>query len=130
MTPAQAHREGTRLGTVIIFTSRMEELARFYHEGLGLGPYESSPNHLGQQLGPIYFGFDQVERDPRGTDARVTLWFTVDDLQETFERLVSMGAEVGFPPTPKPWGAVLASVYDPDGNLLGLAQRPAQEVGA
>lgn len=130
MVPGQVHEEGTRLETVIILTSRMEQLARFYHEGLGLGPYESSPSHLGQQLGQIYFGFDQLERDPSGTDARVTLWFTVDDLQETFDRLVSIGAKVGFPPTLKPWGAVLASVYDPDGNLLGLAQRHPQEVGA
>jgi hypothetical protein len=30
-----------------------------------------------------------------------------------------------YPPTRKPWGALLASLYDPDGNMVGLAQRQA-----
>jgi hypothetical protein len=48
----------TELTTAIVFTQRMEELARFYAEGLGIGPYQSSPRHLGCQVGAVYFGFD------------------------------------------------------------------------
>jgi predicted enzyme related to lactoylglutathione lyase len=119
---------GTSLDTAIIFTTKMQDLAEFYREGLGLGQYQSSPNHLGQTVGRVYFGFDQVEASEQGSRKAVTLWFTVDDLQATFDRLVRLGARVGYPPTTKPWGAVLACVYDLDGNLLGLAQRQeAQE---
>ena len=114
---------GTSLGTAIIFTARMEELAHFYEEGLEIGPFERSPSHMGCQLGAVYFGFDQVEGAEGNTKGGVTLWFTVDDLQATFERLVAMGARVKSPPAEKPWGARLAAVYDPDGNLLGLSQR-------
>jgi predicted enzyme related to lactoylglutathione lyase len=53
----------------------------------------------------------------------VTLWFTVDDIQATFDRLVALGARVRYPPSQKPWGGYLACVYDPDGNMLGLSQR-------
>ena len=114
---------GTRLETVILFTEHLEEMASFYREALHLGPFEASPQHLGQQLGPVYLGFDKVEGVGKASEAGVTLWFTVDDLQVTFERVVAMGARIKSPPTQKPWGAELASVYDPDGNLLGLAQK-------
>ena len=114
---------GTWLETAIIFTERMEELAAFYQEALQLGSFELSPAHMGQQVGPTYLGFDQVDKVEGGPRIGVTLWFTVDDLQATFDRLVAMGAGVRYPPTQKPWGAFLASVHDPDGNVLGLAQR-------
>jgi predicted enzyme related to lactoylglutathione lyase len=123
MNEEQRTDAGTSLDTVIVFTERVEELADFYRQALQLGPFQSSPSHLGQQVGAVYFGFDQVEKLEADPDPVVTLWFTVDDLQSTFDRLVAMGAGVRYPPTPKPWGAVLAAVYDPDGNLLGLAQR-------
>ena len=118
-----AAEQGTWLETVIIFTEKMEELAAFYQEALELGPYERSPRHLGCRVGPVYFGFDQVEESQPAANAGATLWFTVDDIHDTFDRLVKMGATVRYPPTEKPWGALLAAVYDPDGNMLGISQR-------
>ena len=115
--------EGSRLETVIIFTHKMEDLAAFYQEALDIGPFERAPGHMGCQLGPVYFGFDQVEVCGERSGSGVTVWFTVDDIVATFDRLVDMGVEVRYPPTEKPWGALLASVFDPDGNVLGLSQR-------
>lgn len=116
-------QQGTSLDTVIVCTDRMEEMASFYQKALDLGPYQPSPQHLGQSIGPVYFGFDQVEQCAGTPPSRVSVWFAVDDLQATFERVVALGAEVKYPPTDKPWGARLAAVLDPDGNTLGLSQR-------
>lgn len=116
-------QQGTCLETVIIFTERMEELAVFYQEALEIGPYERSPDHMGCRVGPVYFGFDQFKDAESSPGSGATLWFTVDDIEDTFNRLVKMGARVRYPPTEKPWGALLAAVYDPDGNMLGLSQR-------
>jgi uncharacterized glyoxalase superfamily protein PhnB len=118
--------QGTALETVIIFTGRMEELAAFYQQALELGPWQQSPGHLGQQIGPVYFGFDRVDSTADGSASGATLWFTVDDIQATFDGVVALGVEVRYPPTQKPWGALLAAVYDPDGNMLGLSQRQLQ----
>lgn len=76
-------------------------------------------------MGNIYLGFDQVDANQQDAHQSTgpTLWFTVDDLQATFDRVVALVAEVIYPPTRKPWGAVLPCGYDPAGNLLGLAQR-------
>jgi predicted enzyme related to lactoylglutathione lyase len=117
-------QQGTALETAIVFTQQMEQLARFYAEALGIGPFEASPGHIGCRVGPVYLGFDQVDEAHRPeSGSGVTLWFTVDDIEATFARLVDMGARVRYAPTRKPWGALLASVHDPDGNILGLSQR-------
>jgi predicted enzyme related to lactoylglutathione lyase len=114
---------GTALETMIIFTTDMEALAAFYQEGLELGSYQRSPQHMGQQVGPVYLGFDEVESLEGNARANVSLWFTVENLQATYDRLVGLGASVRYPPVRKPWGGYLACVYDPDGNMLGLSQR-------
>jgi catechol 2,3-dioxygenase-like lactoylglutathione lyase family enzyme len=125
MIMADEHRVArpAALETIIIHTERIEPLARFYREGLALPPFEVGDRHIGQQLGDIYFGFDQTDLWPGTAPSAVTLWFTVDDLQAAFERFVRLGAEVRYPPTRTPWGGHLAAVYDPDGNIVGLAQR-------
>ncbi len=111
------------LDTVIIYTNQMEKLAKFYEEALQIGPYEELPGHKGKKVGSVYFGFDQVGDASGISPSRVTLWFTVDDINAAFDKLVSLGAKVRSSPTKKPWGAVIASVYDPDGNIVGLAHR-------
>ncbi|MDX1614625.1 MAG: VOC family protein [Candidatus Promineifilaceae bacterium] len=110
------------LHTVILFTTRMAELAEFYRQGLELGQPQSSPGHLGFLLDNVYLGFDQVDEQPaRG--GGTTLWFAVADLDVTFQRFVSLGADVRYAPVQKPWGATLASLVDPDGNIFGLVQQ-------
>lgn len=111
------------IDTVMIFSTRMKELAEFYQQGFELDPpVPHSDNHLGFQIGSIYLGIDQVE-DSWQTPGELSFWFRVDDLELTFARLVEIGARVRYPPTRKPWGDLLASLYDLDGNLLGLSQR-------
>ena len=122
MAEGPIHSTGAQLETVIIFTPHMDELACFYQQAFDLGEYDNSPGHLGQQVGPVYLGFDEVtEMTTSSTNA--TLWFTVDDIQSTYDRLIELGAQDRYAPTRKPGGAVLAAVYDPDGNLVGLSQR-------
>ena len=121
MSEHQTKDQGTALETVIIFTTNMENLAQFYQAAFDLGEYNLSPGHIGMQVGPVYLGFDQVDEKMGG--GGITLWFTVDDIQVTYDRLVSMGAKVRYPPSEKPWGGFLAAVYDPDENIIGLSQR-------
>ncbi|MFQ5596036.1 MAG: VOC family protein, partial [Anaerolineae bacterium] len=112
------------LHTVIIQTTRLRKLADFYGQGLELGePAATGDDHLGFNLPGVYLGFDLVEEPASDYPGAISLWFEVDDLEATFERFQALGAAVKYPPARKPWGAVLAAVYDPDGNVVGLAQR-------
>jgi predicted enzyme related to lactoylglutathione lyase len=111
------------LQTVIMQTGQIAKMAEFYGGGLQLGEASATgQDHLGFVLPNLYFGFDQVEdaSDPCGV---ISLWFEVEDIEATFTRFEELGAKVSYPPTKKPWGAVLAALYDPDGNWFGLSQR-------
>ena len=110
------------LHTAIIQTGRLAEMAAFYRQGLALGEPVEEADHLGFPLPNAYFGFDLVAEPPSPTGV-VSLWFEVDDLQATFDKFVALGAQVKYPPTRKPWGARLAALYDPDGNVFGLTGR-------
>ena len=120
----KGNRTKSTLDTVIIGTTRMRELAEFYKLGLELQePKPQGDNHLGFQLPEIYLGFDKMNENRFTHPGAISLWFKVDNIEETFERLKALGAEVKYPPTKKPWGDVLAALFDPDGNIIGLAQR-------
>ena len=111
------------LQTVILQTGQMQAMAEFYAHGLELGEATATGgDHLGYPLPNLYFGFDEVSDVPKSSGV-VSLWFEVDDIQATFTRFEEFGAQVSYPPTEKPWGAVLAALYDPDGNLFGISQR-------
>ena len=110
------------LQTVIIQTSQMTEMADFYGHGLELGePAETGGDHLGFPLPNLYFGFDLVDAAPQPSGV-VSIWFEVGDIEATFNRFEELGARVKYPPSKKPWGAVLAALYDLDGNVFGLSQ--------
>lgn len=112
----------TSISTVILFTNNMIRLNQFYQQGLDLGEITyKKRNHIGYQLENHYFGFDEVNERIEPTTS-VTIWFKVLDIHDTFDRLVTMGAREKMTPTRKPWGAVIAAVYDLDGNVLGLEQ--------
>lgn len=111
------------LQTVIIQTGQMEAMAAFYAQGFEFGEAAATGgDHLGYPLPNLYFGFDQVDEVPQPSGV-ISLWFEVDDIEATFKRFEKSGARISYPPTEKPWGAVLAALYDPDGNLFGISQR-------
>ena len=60
-----------------------------------------------------------AKRKPSATD-RFSYWVYVDDVDDTFEMLTSMGAPPEAAPRTEPWGERVASVRDPDGNVVHL----------
>jgi catechol 2,3-dioxygenase-like lactoylglutathione lyase family enzyme len=51
--------------------------------------------------------------------------FRTDDLDGTFEKLRTAGAEIVQEPTDQPWGTRDFAVRDPSGNLVRIDQPPA-----
>ena len=51
--------------------------------------------------------------------------FHTDDLDSTFEKLQSAGAEIVQEPTEQFWGTRDCAVRDPSGNLIRIDQPPA-----
>jgi predicted enzyme related to lactoylglutathione lyase len=111
------------IDTVIIQTPCLQKLAEFYRRGLMLPDARyASDDHTGFQVQGTYLGFDRIMRAPTSTPGPVSLWFKVDEIHTTFERFRQLGGKVIYPPTKTSWGDVLAAIFDPDGNVIGLSQ--------
>jgi catechol 2,3-dioxygenase-like lactoylglutathione lyase family enzyme len=111
---------------VIVHTTGagVPQMRRFYAQILGLPT-------LSDRVGFINFewkGFrltlhlhDRV-RGPSTEPDRVLLNFAVDDLVAWHERLSIAGTPCRRLPSPEPWGGLVATYSDPDGNLVQLIQ--------
>ena len=118
------------LTTVSFFAEDITAARRWYTELLGTEPYfvreaegatvyaEFRIGDYQHELGIIHSRFAAHARP--GTPGGAVIYWHVDDVQASFERLVSMGATVHEKPVERGPGFVTASVVDPFGNILGI----------
>ncbi|MQA11313.1 MAG: VOC family protein [Pseudonocardiaceae bacterium] len=118
------------LTTVNFFADDVPAAVAWYTELLGVEPYfvnpvEGPPAYVEFRIGDYQHEFGILDRRfaPHGKSDQaggvVTYWH-VDDIQASFERLVSLGATLHEKPIERGPGFVTASVVDPFGNVLGL----------
>jgi predicted enzyme related to lactoylglutathione lyase len=118
------------LTTVSYFADDVPAARAWYTELLGIEPYFARPiegppayvefrigDHQ-HELGIVDSRFATHGRSDQAGGA-VVYWH-VDDVRTSFERLVSMGATVHDEPVGRGPGFVTASVVDPFGNILGV----------
>jgi predicted enzyme related to lactoylglutathione lyase len=105
---------------------RVDALAAFYREVLRLPARTSRPGFQSFEWGDFRLtitGHDAV----RGTTAepfRVMVNFAVTDIQQAYRRLQAAGVPFVRPPEREDWGGIVATLQDPDGNLVQLFQLP------
>lgn len=111
-----------RLDAVLFASPHPEALAAFYQHGFGLEPpTRQGPDHLGFALSNTYLGFDRVAETATVSKGSVSIWFKVADIEASFSGLVRLGAKVKQAPTKDASpGELLALLFDPDGNMIGL----------
>jgi predicted enzyme related to lactoylglutathione lyase len=109
----------TKIEAVFIQASKLSDLAEFYRTGLDLpDPKPVDNDQVGFQLGEVYFA---VERVPQVKQApgRTTVWFRVEDVRKSYDRLLTLGAEIDSPPQ-EVGTETIATLFDPEGNSFGL----------
>jgi len=118
------------LTTVSFFADDITAARSWYAELLGIGPYfvreangapvyvEFRVGDYQHELGIVDSRFATGARP--GTVGGAVIYWHVDDVQASFERLVSLGATVHEAPVERGPGFVTASVVDPFGNILGI----------
>jgi predicted enzyme related to lactoylglutathione lyase len=112
----------SRLDAVLLASPNPEALAAFYQHGFELEPPKwHGEDHLGLNLSNTYLGFDRMKEPAPTSSGSISIRFKVLDIEATFTRLVRLGAKVKYAPTKEESpGEILAMVYDPDGNSVGL----------
>lgn len=102
---------------------------RWYSEFLGVEPYFDRPGYCEFRIGDYQHELGILDAKFLGTlggaerataPAGVVVYWHVDDLQATLDRLVAMGATVHEPIREFGEGFVGAAVLDPFGNIVGL----------
>ena len=107
------------VAAIVFHSPDPERLGAFYARALGLGPPKPyGPTHLGLKLPHGYLGF---ERGERAAGERITVWFGVDDVEETYPRWLDLGGRpCSGPSREESAGEIVATLYDPDGTRVGL----------
>ena len=123
------------VATISFWAADMEAAKKWYSELLGLDPYFERPGPAGglaymefrlgdyqHELGIINSSF-APQGATTGPGGAVVYWH-VDDVVATLEKVKTMGAKEYEPLTERGVGFITASVVDPFGNILGLMYNP------
>ncbi|MGN9907037.1 VOC family protein [Phytohabitans sp. LJ34] len=116
--------------TLNFWADDLAAAATWYTEFLGVAPYFNRPGYVEFRLGDHQAELGIIDR--RYAPAGVTgepggaiMYWHVDDLAATVERLIALGAREFEPITPRgDSGFVTGSVVDPFGNVLGVMYNP------
>ena len=123
------------LATVSFYAADTKAAKKWYSELLGIEPYFQRPDsenpayiefRLGDyqhELGIIDSRYAPKGAAVAGPGGAVVYWH-VDDMTATLEKLKAMGAKEYEPLTKREAGFITASVIDPFGNILGIMYNP------
>jgi predicted enzyme related to lactoylglutathione lyase len=110
------------LRTVIYPVKDLARAKAMFTALLGTAPSMDEPYYV--QFGA---GDQEVGLDPNGHGKGMTGpvgYWHVDDIEGALARLLATGAEAQQPVTDVGGGRRIATVLDPDGNVIGLLQNP------
>ena len=120
--------------TISYWADDVEAARDWYAELLGIEPYfirpeQGPPAYVEFRVGDYQDELGIIDRRyaPEGAASGpggVVMYWHVDDVAATFERLLSLGAKEYQPITPREAGWITASVVDPFGNVLGVIYNP------
>jgi predicted enzyme related to lactoylglutathione lyase len=116
------------LAGVLLWTEadRFPAMARFYRDTLGLAPRSARPDFINFDWSGVRLSVgvhDKVRGDSR-EPLRIMINLTVADIRAAHERLSRAGVAFTREPAREEWGGWVATLADPDGNILQLMQLP------
>jgi predicted enzyme related to lactoylglutathione lyase len=123
------------LATVSFFADDLVAATKWYTELLGVEPYfevlgeDGRPGYREFRLGDYQHELGLIDSryapggPATGPGGAVVYWH-VDDVPATLEKLLSMGAKEYEPTRDRGHGFITASVVDPFGNVLGIMNNP------
>ena len=87
---------------------------------LGVPPQADDPSYVGYEAAGQHIGL-VPNGGPQGMTSPVAHWH-VRDVEAKLAELTAAGATIKDPARDVGWGRLVATVTDPDGNVLGLIQ--------
>lgn len=115
--------------TVSFFAADLPAAKKWYAEFLGIDPYFERPGYAEFRLGDYQHELGLIDAQyapggPANGPAGAVMYWHVDDVAATLEKLLSLGAKEYEGIRERGAGFVTASVVDPFGNILGIMYNP------
>jgi predicted enzyme related to lactoylglutathione lyase len=126
------------LTTVSFWADDLPAAKQWYSELLGIEPYfvrpvEGPPAYIEFRLGDYQHELGIIDSKyapkgaaaaPNGRPGGAVVYWHVDDVAATLEKVMAVGAKEYEPLTKREAGFITASVVDPFENILGLMYNP------
>jgi predicted enzyme related to lactoylglutathione lyase len=113
------------LRTTIYKVSDIDTAKKWYSDFLGFEPYFDEPYYIGFNVAGYELGL-QPEEEAQSTeksDSVITYW-GVENVSESYQLLISLGANCHEEPNDVGGGIIVATLKDPWDNILGLIYNP------
>ena len=111
------------LRTTIYKVSDLGEAKAWYSNVLNIKPYFDEPFYVGFNVGGFELGLDSdAENVIAGNNLQV--YWGVENAREKFVELLTKGAKAHSEPQNVGGEIIVASVFDPFGNIFGFIENP------
>jgi predicted enzyme related to lactoylglutathione lyase len=112
------------LRTTIYKVDDISKAKEWYSKAFLTLPYFDEPFYVGFNIGGYELGLQPDETPSSNKVESVVSYWGVDDIYETYNRLISIGATENDPPYSVGDNLMTATVKDPFGNVIGLIYNP------
>jgi predicted enzyme related to lactoylglutathione lyase len=116
------------LGGVLIYTAaeRFAAMRSFYVEVLGLDPRSDRSGFVNFELGDqrLTVAVHSALAGPNPSPEHMMVNLLVDDIRPVYAGALERGARSLRPPETESWGGLVATLQDPDDNIIQLMQLP------
>ena len=112
------------LGEVCLETNDVIKMADFYRKILNVNPDCKDEIHqfiIEEGTTLTIYNNGEVKNNQ---NENISIAFTVDDIDEEYDRLMKLGIPIIDPPKFQPWGAKNIHFHDPDGNHIYFRSLP------
>ena len=112
------------LRTVIYKVADINQAKEWYTKAFGKGPYFDEPYYVGFEIGGYELGLQPEEEVVIQKSENVITYWGVSDINEEYNRFLSLGAVTHTAPENVGGELMVASVKDLWGNIIGLIYNP------
>lgn len=112
------------LRTVVYMVPDLAKAKEWYTAAFGINPYFDEPFYVGFNVGGYELGLHPAEAHTAATTTGGTVYWGVDNVQQSFEELLAAGATALENPSDVGGDIMVAAVRDPWGNPIGIIYNP------
>lgn len=112
------------LRTTVYKVSNLSEAKAWYSKAFNTEPYFDEPYYIGFNIMGYELGLLPVEEKNQKRGDNTLSYWGIENIQECYKRLLKLGAKEHEKPNNVGGELMVASVYDPWNNVIGIIYNP------